>query len=331
MKKSLLIICLLFNFFAWSQAGKTDQKVDWNGYTQLRATSNFDDYSSLMLRRMKFWLKSTPGFSEHWSYKIQTTLSSRNQEKFFLQDVKISYTTGGMSFDIGQFVPAYSLQWSQPDWKIPAIERAQVIDAITPDGSLGVRDLGVQANYSDEKNRIETHFGIFNGYGIKEYRFHHTGYLLTHKTALHIPIRENRLRTGYSLMYRKAENLKIKKVLPDTLVYTGNDFRCNVFARYHDRFYDVQAEFLNAAFDDGMRAFGYYLLAGINYKKSQIVLSFEDYKNTFSTNHKAYYRLGYNYLISKHKIKLFWDNTFQITDRRPTNYMTSVQLQVFLR
>ncbi len=321
---------MLFGLSGFSQDKEISKKLEWNGYTQLRAYDNFGGSRGFQVRRMKLWFKSTPAFSRHWSYKVQATISSLNQEKFFLQDAKVSYDAGLFSFDFGQFVPAYSLQRSQPDWTIPAIERAKVINAITPNGSLGVRDIGLQANFQTKNKSIETHFGAFNGYGIKEFRYNHSGYLLTHKTAINIPLRENKLKFGYSLMFRKAENMKIKKVFPDTLAYTGKDLRYNIFALFNSKFIDLQAELLNAAFDHS-KASGYYLLSTINIKKSQIVLAFEDYKNTYSGNNKPYYRLGYNYLINKNKIKLFADNYFQIINGSLTNYMASIQLQIFFK
>ena len=331
MKNTLITILIFFSFSSFSQTTKNPPKADWNAYTQLRATSNFDDYSSVMVRRLKFWLKSTPEFSEHWSYKVQTTFTSLHQETFFLQDVKLGYKTGQFSFDLGQFVPEYSLQRFQHDFDIAAIERAIVINALIPDGTIGVRDIGAQGNFHTKNNLIETHFGVFNGYGVKEYRFDNQGYMASHKTAINIPLSKNKLQIGYSLMYRYAQDLQIKKVLADTLLYTGTDIRYNFFAMFKSKFIDLQAEYLNADFEDGLNANGYYILSAINFKKSQIVLSFEDYKSTYASNHNPYYRLGYNYLINKNKIKLFLDNYFQVIDGKIDNYYASIQLQLFFK
>ncbi len=329
MKKLIFVILIFIGFYGFSQTNDKPKKVDWNGYTQLRATSNFDDYSSVMVRRLKFWLKSTPEFSEHWSYKVQVLFTSWMQERFFLQDAKINYKTGLFNFDIGQFVPQYSLQWTQPDYNIPSLERAIAVNALHPTGTMGVRDLGVQANFHTKNNLIETHVGAYNGYGIKEYNFSNQGYMLSHKTAVNIPLSKNKLQIGYSLMYRYADNMQIKKVLPDTLLYTGQDIRYNIFAMFKSKFIELQAEYLNADFDDGMNANGYYLLSAINIKKSQIVLSLEDYENTYDDNHNPYYRVGYNYLINKNKMKVFLDNYFQVIDGSIDNYYVSIQLQMF--
>ncbi len=321
---------MLWGIIGFSQSNKNVRKVDWNGYVQLRATGNFDDYSSAMVRRLKFWLKSTPGFSKHWSYKVQVLFSSWKQEQLFLQDAKINYKSGLFSMDIGQFVPTYSLQWTQPDYNIPSLERAIVVNTLHPDGTMGVRDIGIQANYTTKNKLIETHLGLFNGYGIKEYHFNNKGYMLSHKTAINMPFIKNLLQTGYSFMYRYAYNIKLKKVLPEDLSYTGKDIRYNIFAKYKSRILEIQAEYLNAGFE-GEKAYGYYILSAINVKKSQFVISFEDYKNTYAKSHNPYYRIGYNYLIKNNKIKLFADNYFQLIDSKLKNYYLSIQLQMFFK
>ncbi len=330
MKQILLILLLLLGFNGFSQTVETQKKVDWNGYTQLRATSNFGDNSSIMVRRLKFWIKSTPEFSEHWSYKVQALFASWMQERFFLQDVKINYKTGLFSFDMGQFVPQYSLQRFQRDVDIAAIERALVINALIPDGTLGVRDVGVQINFHSSNNLLETHLGAFNGYGIKEYRLNSKGFMLTHKTAISIPVNKNQVQLGYSLMYRNTEDLQIKKVFPDSVLYTGTDIRYNLFAMFTSKYFGMQAEYLNADFE-GKQANGYYFLATTKIRKSEIILSFEDYNNTYSETHHPYYRIGYNYLINKNKTKLFFDNYFQIIENGIKNYYATIQLQMFFK
>ena len=331
MRSLFLILFVILSTIGFSQEKDNESKVEWNGYAQIRASSNLDDNTSFMLRRMKLWLKSTPGFSNHWSYKIQAIITSFQQEKFFLQDVKLNYKTGLFSFDIGQFVPQYSLQWFQPDYKIPSIERAIAINLLVPDGSLGIRDIGIQANFETKNKFFKTHLGVFNGYGIKEYRFNNQGYMVTNKSEINIPIKNNKLKLGYSLQYRYAQNLQLRHILPDTALFSGDDFRYNVFAMYKSKVLLFQAEFLNAKLNNS-NAYGYYFLSVINIKKNQIVLSFEKYKDLIvGTTNNPYYRIGYNYLIKDYKIKLSFDNYFQINNSKIDNYFGSIQLQLFFK
>lgn len=330
--RKILFIALIFAFgFARAQETGIISNTEWNGYTQLRAYSNLNDNQGFLLRRMKLWLESTPEFSKHWSYKIQSTITSLQQEKFFLQDVKVSYNTGLFSFDFGQFVPAYSLQRSQPDWKIPSIERAMVVDAIIPSGSLGVRDIGMQANFQTKNTFFQTSVGIFNGNGIIEYRFNNQAYMITNKSSLTIPVNENKILVGYSVLYRKADNLNIPKVLADTVALTGNDFRYNLFARFESKFVDIQAEYLYANLEKSI-ADGYYILANVNIQKSQLVFAYEKYNDVISTtNDDPYLHIGYNYLFDKQKIMLFFDNSVQLINNKVENYIASIQLQVFFK
>jgi len=316
MRSLFLILFVILSTIGFSQEKDNVPKVEWNGYAQIRASSNLDDNTSFILRRMKLWLKSTPGFSDHWSYKIQAIITSFQQEKFFLQDVKLNYKTGLFSFDIGQFVPQYSLQWFQPDYKI---------------GSLGIRDIGIQANFETKNKFFKTHLGVFNGYGIKEYRLNNQGYMVTNKSEINIPIKNNKLKLGYSLQYRYAQNLQLRLILPDTALFSGNDFRYNLFAMYKSKVLLLQAEFLNAELNNS-NAYGYYFLSVINFRKNQIVLSFEKYQDLIvETTDNPYYRIGYNYLIKDYKIKLSFDNYFQISNSKIDNYFGNIQLQLFFK
>jgi len=334
MKKlSIFLILSSLTFLVFSQTTEENKlKVDWNAYSQIKFSIDFNDNYNFSLRRLKLWLKSSPDFSEHWSYKIQTTLSSLKNENFFLQDVKLGYKASIWSFDIGQFVPEYSLQRFQSDYLLPVTERATVINSLIPNGTFGARDIGIQANIKTKNNVWQTHFGIFNGYGIKEYRFNNKGVLLTNKSELNLITGTGAIKAGYSVMFRKADNQIYPKIMPDTILYSGNDFRYNFFLLYKTKFFEIQGEYLTAVFDNNQHSEGYYIMSAINLRKHQIVLAYEDYKDIISSSSDfPYYHIGYNYLINKHKIKLFFDNDFQIINNKIQNYLASVQLQVFFK
>ncbi len=325
----LLILNIAGSGFAFDN--ETINNMDFTGYIQVRGTTNFDDNTGFSLRRLKLWIKSKPCFLEHWSYKVQVTFSSFLQEKFFLQDVKLAYKTGQFKFDMGQFVPQYSLQRFQHDYELAVIERAKVINILIPDGTLGVRDIGIQASYQPKNKLFDTHLGIFNGYGIKEYRFKNQGYMLTHKTGIKIhETQSDVVSIGYSLQYRDAQDLPLKFIFPDTVKFSGNDFRYNLFAMYNSKYFDLQAEFLTADFN-GQQAYGYYILSTINYHKNQLIFSVENYYDLIKeTIDKPYFRVAYTYLIKNNKIKFWLDNYFQINKEHIENYFTTIQLQLFL-
>ena len=337
MKKErrILIVSLLFIFvslpvFARKPVHPTD-KVIWHGYTQLWANTDFNDSYSLALRRLKFWIGSGPVFSNHWSFKVQGLFTSLGHEKFFLQDVFVQYlnTTGISSIRFGQFVPKYSLQRFQPDYLIPSVERATVINATIPNGTLGVRDIGFQYTLKAVQNALELNVGFFNGYGIKEYRMNNTGYLLTHNLSYSFKSGSDSWKLGYSVMYRKAADLKLAHVLPDSVLFTGNDFRCDVYALFSSKYFDLQAEYLNSWFN-GERVYGYYALAAIKAnEKNEVYLSYDKYNDLISTtdNH-PWYIAGYNYLIKKHDLMLTLDTRFR-KENGNLNNITSFQFQIF--
>ena len=302
-------------------------KVAWNGYTQLRFSSNFNDVNSFAMRRMKLWVKSSEDFDPHWGFKVQTTITSFQNEKFLLQDVLADYRTENFKFTFGQFIPHYSLQRFQPDYEIPLTERSAVINALNPSGTLGVRDIGAEAKFTAKNKVLEAWLGIFNGNGIKEYRLNNRGILLTQKTQA--TIIDQHLRVGYSLMYRKADQLKIHFVLPDSVTFSGDDVRFNLFAEYHNRDFQIQAEYLWASLNRQITD-GWYVLAKYNINKNQIIASWNQYNDLIKTTNDApVVQLGYNYAIKGDKLKLMLDNGFQIDNGSVSHYLTTIQIQLF--
>ena len=322
----IVFILMLLSQLVLAQE-KQANKVNWNGYTQLRYSSNFNNVSSFAMRRMKLWLNTAPGFSEHWGFHLQTTITSYQNEKFFLQDVLAFYKQGQFRVNIGQFVPHYSLQRFQPDYEIPLTERADVINALIPDGTLGVRDIGIETQFSSKDKHVQAWLGVFNGYGIKEYRLNNSGILLTQKTAL--TIFNNHLNAGYSVMFRRADQLRLSHIMPDSVMYSGNDFRYNLFALWHSKMWNIQAEYLQANLD-GKIADGWYLLADVNLGKNQLAASYNQYNDLIeSTADAPVFHLGYNYLANGDKLKFMLDNGIIVDDNGIHDYSLTLQLQLF--
>ncbi len=329
LNKYLAVILFFISSFAFSQE-KTDFKsYDFNGFVQLNARNNINNDVDFSVRRLKFWLKSNTYFSKHWSYKIQTVFCSNKPDKFNLEDVKVGYKVHLFSFEMGQLVPEYSLERFQSDYKLPIIERAEAVNVLIPDGTLGVRDLGIQMNYKSKDKHVEIHVGFFNGNGVKVYKFNNKGFLITQKTALVFPLHNYKIKLGYSLAYRKADLLNIPKLLPPERLFSGSDFRYNFFVRCSSHKVSVQAEYLSANLN-GEVASGYYVLTALNIRKSQVMMSFEKYKSLiYGIADRPLYHLGYNYALNGYKLKVFFDNSFQFADSRIVNYVASLQFQIF--
>ncbi len=336
MKKAVVFLLLgCWWATAWPVMAQTKScpgdKIEWHGYTQFWVNTDFDRGYNLALRRLKFWMGSGPAFSDHWSFKVQALFTSLGHEKFFLQDVYGQYrnTSGVSSIRFGQFTPKYSLQRTQHDFLMAPIERAVVINATIPDAGLGVRDMGMQYTFQAPGGKLEVNAGVFNGYGIREYRLNNTGFLLTHNLTYTLKETKSLWKFGYSVMFRRATDLPLRHILPDSVRFTGNDFRFGVYALFSTRTLDLQAEFLNV-YLNGARAYGYYGLATLKINpKNEIYLSFDKYKDLIhSTSDRPWYVAGYNYLFNKHDLMLTLDTRFR-EDAGKLKNLTSLQFQLF--
>lgn len=323
------LIFLLALSTATAQDAQRLKKADWHSYTQLRFATNFDNYYNFSVRRLKFWIKSGPGFSKHWSFKAQAIFMSLQKEKFFLQDVYGQYRFGKSSIRFGQFIPRFSLQRFQPDYLIPATERARAVNLLIPDGTMGVRDIGILYNLNAAKNNLRFNIGLFNGYGIKQYRYNNSGFMVTQNLSYHIPFRHSSLQLGYSVMYRKGDYLYLPGIVPDTVTYTGSDFRFDVNVMFQSNMFDVQAEYLQANLDT-TTANGYYALATIKFNsKNHVYVMYDHYTNdNQSSLNDPWWIAGYNYFFKSYRIMLTLETGFQQVGTKWNN-RTVLQFQMF--
>jgi len=324
-----VLLLVLTATTAMAEGKQVAKKVDWHSYTQLRFATNFDSYNNFSVRRLKFWIKSGPGFSKHWSFKAQAIFMSIQKEKFFLQDAYGQYRWKNSSIRFGQFIPQFSLQRFQPDYLIPSSERSRAVTLLIPDGTSGVRDIGIQYNLTAAKKRLQFNIGLFNGYGIKEYRFNNSGFMVTQNLSYRIPLKKSSLQFGYSVMYRKTENMAFPGILPDTVSYTGNDFRFNLNGLFTSKVVDVQAEYLSATMDTAT-ASGYYALTTVKFnEKNHAYLFYDHYTSEYgSTTNAPWYIAGYNYLFKAYKIMLTLETGFQRAGGQWAN-RTVLQFQMF--
>lgn len=301
--------------------------IAFHGYTQLRFTSNYSDVHSFSLRRLKLWIAPKIGLSQHWDFKIQTTFTSLSKEVFFLQDVMARYKSGAFSLTMGQFTPEYSLERFEHDYLLPFAERSTAIDRLIPNATLGVRDIGLEFAYKAPSGILETWLGIFNGYGIKEYRFNNNGIMLTQKTTLHLL--KNHWLAGYSFMYRKADQLAIPKVLPIGELFTGNDIRFNLFSKIQWSHVSFQAEYFYANLNHRY-ADGYYVMAVWTKNKQSVATSYNKYTDLIdNTTDDPEIHLAYSYLFRGDKIKLMLDNGIKIGTKSLYDYFMILQFQIF--
>ena len=333
--KQIISLFILLPFFALHIAKAQEKensspKIIWHSYMQLRGTTDFEGDNNFSVRRLKFWIKPSPSLSKRWDFKVQAIFMSVMKEKFFLQDVYVKYRFWNSNLQFGQFIPKFSLQRFQPDYLIPSAERSRAVSLLIPNGTLGVRDIGIQYNLKTAKQKLELNAGVFNGYGIKDYRFNNKGILLTHNLSYTFELPKSKIKAGYSVMYRYADDINFAKIFEDTLLYSGNDFRFGLYSMFNSRHFDIQAEYIRAFFENSYSD-GYYALATIKFtEKHQMFLSYDGFfSSEINSLNNPWYIAGYNFLIKEYKLMLTLDTRFSKQGEKLKN-ITVIQFQMFI-
>ncbi|PJF33474.1 MAG: hypothetical protein CUN57_02070, partial [Phototrophicales bacterium] len=116
---------------------------------------------------------------------------------------------------------------------------------------------------------------------------------------------------------------------PDTVLFSGDDIRFNLLAKWQTGRFNIQGEYLSARLDND-RADGWYILTSYNLGKSQLVGSFNRYNDLISTSSDdPVIHLGYNYLAKGDKLKFMIDNGAAVADGGLNNYFVTLQVQMF--
>ncbi|RMD98057.1 MAG: hypothetical protein D6814_08310 [Calditrichaeota bacterium] len=309
---------------------QAQQKLPWSGYVQTRFLhQNRSANTGFSIRRAKIWWKGKTPFADSWSYKVQAIFRQKNAGSLVLQDAYAEYQSSIFIIKFGQMVPNFSLQRSQPDYRIPVIERAQAIDHLIPSAETGARDIGLQLSLSPGWHSLHISIGAFNGNGGNQLKNEDRNFLVTHRTTARFYVSpRTQLQVGYSLAYRKTTGLPFKKIFADNRVFAGEDFRSGIeFRLYHPR-WGLQAEYIRARLGHRI-SWGSYVL--VNYKflpKHELVFSVDKFHDlSAKTADRPWFILGYNFYPRKNKAKLMLDSRAQFTQTR-TNYQLAIQLQL---
>lgn len=328
MSKIKTIILITFILIAGSSVRTfAQQKVSWNGYFQYRFSENYSNENDFSVRRAKLWLDGQLPFeSDKWGFKLQSIFFNKQNFKLQLQDAFIDFKSYGFTFVAGQFVPNFSLQRKQPDYKIPLTERADVINALIPASETMARDIGLQVQYEGKLGGLST--GFFNGNGANSLS-EKKNYLFVNRGFLHFRNRVDHFQIGYSFSYRRDNQLTFSKLLGSSVIYSGDDFRYGFDARLKLPKFEIQTEFLEALLNQ-KTAWGYYVLSDYSIMpKNLVILSVEQLHDLNpSTIDKPWYIAGYSYLLKGFDIKFSVDNRFQFLKNR-INSLTTLQIQYF--
>jgi phosphate-selective porin len=302
----------------------------WNGYIQTRFSSDFDNSSEFSIRRAKIWVYGEVPKLDFISYKIQLNYRSFKDESLMLQDAYAEFNFHSWGkVRAGRFVPDFLLQRMQPDYEIPVLERADVVNSLIHNEKQMARETGL--TYLFQNDTLPLHFsvGVFNA-NVDKPTHSKDNYLLYTSRLVYkiINQKDNWLNIGGSVAYRKLDKSTLTTIYkPDSLI-SGNDFRWGLEAEWHWNKLELQGEYIQANINHDV-ASGYYGLANYTFlKKYQAVVLTEKYNDLNpTTNDNAWYGLGLNYLI-KGKTKLMVDFKTRQTATK-TNYLGEIQLQVF--
>ncbi len=306
----------------------TARPPKWNGYMQTRFADDYRDLTGFSIRRAKLWVKGKAPLPGNWFYKVQGLFRYQTGGAYSLQDVYAEYRRHEWSIRLGQQVPDFSLQRSQPDYAIPVIERGRVIDALIPAAETGARDIGARALVNLPENRGHVSLGIFNGNGGNQSGNEDRDFLFTHRLVYRLNTGQFSAAFGYSLAYRRTVGLKFKKILGNH-PFTGDDFRWGLEARFRGKQWQLQGEYLETHLEN-RRAWGYYLLADLLLPgKNRAVFSLDKYRDLNpATDDHPWFIIGLNHRFAGDRAKLMLDQRVQFADRQ-THYLTSLQLQLF--
>lgn len=330
MRKGAARTALALAVLACAAPLRAQDHLDWHGYAQIRFSYGRSIYG-FGIRRAKLWVKGPVPMAEGLHFKLQGIFRPRASGAFILQDVYAEYRRGLGMLRAGQMVPDFSLERRQPDYEIPLVERASVINALIPAGTTLARDIGVQVTVAG-RGAWHASVGLFNGNGANHPVNEDKQFLVTGRVALAArPLPAVDLALGASASYRDADGMDFSKILGGGEPFAGKDFRWGVETRLSALRWGVQAEYLQANLG-GQLAWGYYAFADYYLTaRNQIVVSTErlDVPNPDLPSN-PWYILGFNHYIAGHNAKVMLDARVQFTDAR-TNYRTAAQLQLFLR
>lgn len=302
----------------------------WNGYLQTRFSSDFDKSSEFNIRRAKIWIYGDVPKAGFISYKVQLIYRSYKDEALMFQDAYADIRLKSYGkFRVGRFVPDFMLQRMQPDYEIPVLERALVVNSLIHNEKQMARETGLTYLFQDEIVPLHFSLGVFNANVDKP--MHSKDHFLLYTSRLNYKIiNQNNvwLSLGGSAAYRQLDKSTLTTIYKVDSLISGSDFRYGIEALLHWDKLELQGEYIQAKINREI-ASGYYALADFTLsRKYQAVALTEKYDDLNpATNDNVWYGLGLNYQISG-KTKLMTDFKTQKAATK-IKYLGEIQLQVF--
>ncbi len=327
LTKIILIASLILNFkltFAQSNLPK------WNGYIQTRYASDFDEISEFSIRRAKLWIYGDIPKLDFISYKIQMIYRSFKDESIMMQDAYADIRLKGYGkIRVGRFVPDFMLQRMQPDYEIPVLERANVINGFTHNEKQMARQMGINYIFGNDTLPLHFSFGIFNANVDKPMHAKDNYLLYTSRFSYKFLNKKDIWwNIGSSVSYRKLNNSTLTTIYePDSLI-SGNDLRFGLETQFHIKNFEFQTEYVEAQINND-KANGWYVLTNYLFNEKYQLTTFAEKYNDLnpSTNNNWWFGAGFNYYFTKNT-KIMTDFKAQKSETS-YNYLGEIQLQIY--
>jgi len=272
--------------------------VGWHGYGQFRY-SRGSHSAGFALRRAKLWLAGPVPAIENVSFTVQGIFRNGAAGSFVLQDFFVQYRGAFGRLRLGQMVPAFSLQRSQPDFLVPLVERAGVVDALIPGAKTLARDIGAQVFLGSTPSPVQVSAGVFNGSGANRASGKEGSFLATTRLTFTRSLSPGVTGTaGVSGAWRRTSGTDVGLLSTEATSFSGEDVRWGVEAHVLGESWEFQGEYLEGDLEHensrGFYLLGDYALSAAN----QIVLSAERLQTPATGDEAPWYIVGFNRFFS---------------------------------
>lgn len=307
-----------------AQQTSSANRLNWQGYVQVRGATDLDTLHEFSLNRLKFWLSGRHQLGKGqllWHTKV--LFSSHVGRNPLLLDAYLGYKTGRWQLLVGQQIPDFSLQRAQPDYLIAENLRTRTVATLVPASFSAARDIGLQVKYWLPDKRGHIAAGIFNGTGANRFSLSADHYLFTGRVVYRILDQAWHLDAGASYMQRSFTD---QRFIPITLTgeqLSGFDRRYGVeVAAGNDR-WQWQGEYIMARLAGRLTRGGYVQGQCLLGKRHMLFASVEDYRNDWQQADTQYYTLGYSYRMAGDIAKITVDYRLanDLTNKQTSNLL----------
>jgi hypothetical protein len=344
MRRGTVLAAVLAGMILGAASLAAQGALQWHGYVQLRYARS-DPSTGFTVRRAKLWMNGPVPRIDHLAFKIQGIFRNGSSGAFMLQDVFALYQRSAVSVRLGQFVPDFSLERSQPDYRVPLVERAAAVEAMIPGSRTLGRETGAELSLVPASAWLRLSAGIFDGSGANHAPGTAGDYLATGRLVLKRRL-ENALHgsVGASFALRETHGADVGLLSSASDPFVGRDERWGAEGRLRADAWSIQAEYLHADLA-GEISDGFYVLGTIAVgSHDQVAVSEESLHTPGPASIGPWFVVGYTRYLppapGATDAPAPQDTTYPtkvVTDFRVTSddgrikVVAAVQVQMFLR